>query len=101
MNFLSSENYMQVDFPDKSYVGLRAFATRLHNDHEKYEMIRDEIDKSQFESLEEVKSCFDGLKVYYLLKGSILCNIPFVLLADRYKDQTIGVCFEPLLKNIG
>ena len=45
MNFLSLENYMQVDFPDDSYIGLRAFATRLHGDHEKYKMIGDKINE--------------------------------------------------------
>ena len=45
MNFLSLENYMQVDFPEDSYIGLRAFATRMHNDYEKYEMIKDEINE--------------------------------------------------------
>ena len=44
MNFLSLENYMQVDFPNSSFGGLKSFASRIYGDPKKFTNISKDID---------------------------------------------------------
>ena len=68
----------------------------------RYEEILNTIEETEFEDLSEVKAHFNApIKMDMILKASILCDMPIVVLSDWFQDKTIGMSFEPKLDQSG
>lgn len=73
----------------------------MYGDPRRYKDLKNKINQTQFEDLDQVRAHFPNKNIISLLNASILSGIPFVLLSDQFEDKIIGKSFEPKLEDKG